>query len=175
VTLRRAGWLHDLGRVAVSAGIWTKPGALSDGEWERVKLYPYHTERILARSEALAPIGALAALHHERLDGSGYHRGLGSTALSLSARVLAVADVYQALVETDLTAPHERPTRRPTSSARKCAQGALTARRRTPCLPRRVTECEVLGTRGRRGLASARWRCCAWSLKGWVTGKWRGA
>jgi HD-GYP domain-containing protein (c-di-GMP phosphodiesterase class II) len=107
VTLRRAGWLHDLGRVAVSAGIWTKPGPLSEGEWERVRLYPYHTGRILARSEALAPIGVLAALHQERLDGTGYHRGLGSTALSLSARVLAVADVYQALTEPR---PH-RPAR----------------------------------------------------------------
>ncbi len=107
VTLRRAGWLHDLGRVTVSAGIWAKPGPLSEGEWERVRLYPYHTGRILARSEALAPIGVLAALHHERLDGSGYHRGLGSTALSLSARILAVADVYQALTEPR---PH-RPAR----------------------------------------------------------------
>ncbi len=107
VTLRRAGWLYDLGRVAVSAGIWAKPGPLSEGEWEQVRLYPYHTGRILARSEALAPIGVLAALHDERLDGTGYHRGLGSTALSLSARVLAVADVYQALIEPR---PH-RPAR----------------------------------------------------------------
>jgi HD-GYP domain-containing protein (c-di-GMP phosphodiesterase class II) len=107
VAVRRAGWLHDLGRVAVSAGIWGKPGPLSDGEWERVRLYPYYTERILARPQALAPLGALAALHHERLDGSGYHRGLTAGALPFTARVLAAADVYQALTEPR---PH-RPAR----------------------------------------------------------------
>ncbi|HEY3082617.1 MAG TPA: HD domain-containing phosphohydrolase [Chloroflexota bacterium] len=107
VTLRRAGWLHDLGRVAVSAGIWAKPGPLSDGEWERVRLHPYYTERILARPKVLAPFGALAAMHHERLDGSGYYRRLAAPALPLLARVLASADVYQALTEPR---PH-RPAR----------------------------------------------------------------
>jgi DNA-binding CsgD family transcriptional regulator len=107
VAVRRAGWLQDLGRLAVSAGIWGKPGPLSDGEWERVRLYPYYTERILARPKALAPLGALAALHHERLDGSGYHRGLAAPALPLPARVLAAADVYQALTDPR---PH-RPAR----------------------------------------------------------------
>src|SRR5262249_28509202 len=67
-TLRRAGWLHDLGRVGVSAGIWGKPGPLTEREWERVRLHPYYTERLLARPPALAVLGALAASHHERLD-----------------------------------------------------------------------------------------------------------
>jgi HD-GYP domain-containing protein (c-di-GMP phosphodiesterase class II) len=99
MAVRRAGLLHDLGRVGVSAGIWGKPGPLSDSEWERVRLHPYYTERILTRSAALAPLGALAALHHERLDGSGYHRQASSGQLPPTARILAAADVYHALTE----------------------------------------------------------------------------
>lgn len=99
VWLRRAALLHDLGRVGVSAGIWGKPGPLNDSDWEKVRLHPYHTERILARGPALAKLGTLAAFHHERLDGSGYHRGAVAAALSPSARILAAADVYHALTE----------------------------------------------------------------------------
>ena len=66
---------NDLGRGAVPNGIWDKPGPLTDGEWERVRLHAYYTERVLSRVEALAPLARLAGLHHERLDASGYHRG----------------------------------------------------------------------------------------------------
>jgi hypothetical protein len=72
--LRRAGLLHDIGRVGVSAGIWAKEGALSEREWEQVRLHAYYTDRILARPEPLRLLGALASQHHERMDGSGYHR-----------------------------------------------------------------------------------------------------
>jgi HD-GYP domain-containing protein (c-di-GMP phosphodiesterase class II)/DNA-binding CsgD family transcriptional regulator len=113
VTLRHAGLLHDAGRVGVSAGIWSKPGPLSDREWEKVRLYPYYTERILARPNDLARLGTLAAHHHERLDGSGYHRGAGAASLSPAARLLAAADVYQALTETR---PH-RPAWTPEAAA----------------------------------------------------------
>jgi DNA-binding CsgD family transcriptional regulator len=99
VTLYRAGMLHDLGRVGVSAGIWDKPGPLTDDEWERVRLHPYLTERVLGRSAAFAPLAMLAALHHERLDGSGYHRGLSASMLPPGARILATADAYQAMNE----------------------------------------------------------------------------
>lgn len=95
----RAGLLHDLGRVGVSTSIWDKPGPLSARDWERVRLHPYRTERILARPAALARLGALAACHHERLDGSGYHRGVPAALLSPAARLLAAADVYAALIE----------------------------------------------------------------------------
>ena len=97
--LRRAGLAHDLGRVGVSNAIWEKPGPLGFGEWERVRLHSYYTERAFAQSEALAPIGRLAGSHHERLDGSGYHRGLRGPALDLAARVLAAADSYVAMRE----------------------------------------------------------------------------
>ena len=99
IIIRRAGLLHDIGRVGVSAGIWGKPGSLSTREWEHVRLHPYYTERVLARPNVLAQLGALAALHHERLDGSGYYRGLSSSMLSPAARILAVADVYHAMTE----------------------------------------------------------------------------
>jgi HD-GYP domain-containing protein (c-di-GMP phosphodiesterase class II) len=97
--MRRAGLIHDMGRVGVSAGIWGKAGPLTEGEWERVRLHPYYTDRIFARAESLAPLGALAAQHHERLDGSGYHRRLPSTALAQLSRLLAAADAYCAMTE----------------------------------------------------------------------------
>jgi HD-GYP domain-containing protein (c-di-GMP phosphodiesterase class II) len=99
-TLKRAALVHDLGRVSVPAGIWEKPGPLNQAEWERVRLHPYMTERILGRSTTLGRLGALAAQHHERLDGSGYHRGTRGAQVSRDARLLAAADVYHALLES---------------------------------------------------------------------------
>jgi HD-GYP domain-containing protein (c-di-GMP phosphodiesterase class II) len=98
-TMRLAGLVHDLGRVAVSALVWDRSGPLTDAEWERVRLHPYNTERLLHRTVALRDAGGLAGLHHERLDGAGYHRGLGPAGLSLDARILAAADAYAALTE----------------------------------------------------------------------------
>jgi HD-GYP domain-containing protein (c-di-GMP phosphodiesterase class II) len=100
VTLvRRAALAHDLGRIGVSNAIWEKRGALGFGEWERVRLHPHFTERAFAQSAALAPIGMLAGSHHERLDGSGYHRGTRGPELDQSARILAAADCYGAMRE----------------------------------------------------------------------------
>ena len=97
--LRRAALAHDLGRVGVSNAIWEKPGPLGFGEWERVRLHAHYTERAFAQSPALAPIGRLAGSHHERLDGSGYHRGSRGPDLDRSARILAAADCYTAMRE----------------------------------------------------------------------------
>jgi HD-GYP domain-containing protein (c-di-GMP phosphodiesterase class II) len=97
--LRRAALAHDLGRVGVSNAIWEKPGPLGFGEWERVRLHPHFTERAFAQSTTLAPIGLLAGSHHERLDGSGYHRGTRGAALDQAARILATADCYGAMRE----------------------------------------------------------------------------
>lgn len=105
IALRRAGSLHDLGRAAVPTIVWEKPGPLTTGEWELVRLHAYHTERILSRSPTLAPLAQLAGMHHERIDGTGYHRAAPASAQSRAARILAAADVYQALTE-------ERPHRR---------------------------------------------------------------
>jgi HD-GYP domain-containing protein (c-di-GMP phosphodiesterase class II) len=98
-TLRRAGLAHGLGRLGISNAIWDKPGPLGAGERERVRLQPYLTERMLQQSPALEPIGALAAQLRERLDGSGYPRGLTASSIPMAARVLAAADVYQSMVE----------------------------------------------------------------------------
>jgi HD-GYP domain-containing protein (c-di-GMP phosphodiesterase class II) len=97
--VRRAALVHDLGRVAVHARIWQKPGPLTVDEWEQVRLHPYHAERVLSRSPFLAELAAVASAHHERLDGSGYHRGTPGAALSLEARLLAAADAYHAMTE----------------------------------------------------------------------------
>jgi HD-GYP domain-containing protein (c-di-GMP phosphodiesterase class II) len=108
--LRVAGFFHDVGRVSVPNGIWEKPGSLSAAERERVRLHAYYTERILERSRVLAPYALVAGSHHERLDGSGYHRGAAAAQLSLGARLLAAADVYDALT-------HDRPHRGALSTA----------------------------------------------------------
>jgi HD-GYP domain-containing protein (c-di-GMP phosphodiesterase class II) len=97
--LRRAGLLHDIGRVGVSAGVWGKEGALTEREWEQVRLHTYYTDRVLARPESLRRLGALASQHHERMDGSGYHRASPGSTLSPAARILAAADAYQAMIE----------------------------------------------------------------------------
>lgn len=105
VILRRAGLLHDLGRVGVSTGIWEKPLPLGTLEEEQARLHPYHTERILERSALFKPLARLAGQHHERLDGSGYFRGLPGSSLDRRARVLAAADACAELLE-------ERPGRK---------------------------------------------------------------
>jgi HD-GYP domain-containing protein (c-di-GMP phosphodiesterase class II) len=97
IRLRRAALVHALGRAGVPNTIWDKPEALTLGERERMQLYPYYTDRILRRG-SLAELADLASASHERIDGSGYPRGLSGAAIPRSARVLAAADVYDALV-----------------------------------------------------------------------------
>jgi HD-GYP domain-containing protein (c-di-GMP phosphodiesterase class II) len=134
--LRRAGLVHDLGRLGVSNAIWDKRGALTAVERERVRLHPYLTERILSASPVLAPLGSLAAQHHERLDGSGYPRGIKASTLSPSGRILAAADVYQAMTEP-----------RPHRDARSPAEAA-----------------DELRAEARQGAPG--WRCCGRRLAG---------
>jgi HD-GYP domain-containing protein (c-di-GMP phosphodiesterase class II) len=117
--------VHDVGRVAVSSGVWRKPRPLTPDEWEQVRLHGYHGERALSRSPFLSSLLAVAFAHHERLDGSGYHRGSTAAALSLPARLLAAADVYQALIEPR---PHREalaPTRAGEVLREEAAAGRL--------------------------------------------------
>ncbi|TDE09271.1 HD domain-containing phosphohydrolase [Jiangella asiatica] len=109
-TVRIAGYLHDLGRVGVSSRIWDKP-RLNQTELDQARLHPYHSERILSRIPHLSEVTRLAGQHHERCDGSGYHRGLGAAQLTMPSRVLAAADAYRRLVEG-------RPHRPPLSEVR---------------------------------------------------------
>ena len=96
--LRHAGLLHDLGRAGVPVSLWNKTKPLSEEEWERMKRHPALTELVLARSDSLSHLGTLAALHHEKLDGSGY-KGLSGASLPVTARILAAADTYQSKLE----------------------------------------------------------------------------
>lgn len=125
VTLvRRAGLVHDVGKIGVSASILDKPGPLTAAERERVRTHPYLTARTFSRPASLAAIGQLAALHHERMDGSGYPSGLTADALPMAARVLAAADVYHALREPR---PHRGPLSR--EDARVVVRAEVTAGR----------------------------------------------
>jgi HD-GYP domain-containing protein (c-di-GMP phosphodiesterase class II) len=154
--VRRAGLVHDLGRLGVSNAIWDKPGQLTAAEFERVRLHPYLTQRILAWSAHLAPLGALAVEHHERLDGSGYPRGLTGNATTLPSRILAVADAYRTRVEprphrpagpaTDVAIQLRREARegRLDGAAVEAVLGAAGQRaRRHPQLPAGLTPREV--------------------------------
>lgn len=125
--VRRAGLVHDVGRVAVAVRIWNKDGPLTADEWERARLHPYYTERVLDRSPFLRKLADVASAHHERLDGSGYHRGVGAAALPRGARILAAADAFRSLLEPR----GDRPAYQPHEAARLLAteveSGALDA------------------------------------------------
>jgi putative nucleotidyltransferase with HDIG domain len=95
--LRRVALLHDIGKLAVSNRILDKPGGLTHAEFERVKEHPLFTQWVLERVSCFEDIAAVASAHHERLDGGGYPRGLTAVDLTMPMRVLAVADVYEAL------------------------------------------------------------------------------
>jgi putative nucleotidyltransferase with HDIG domain len=104
--VRRAALVHDLGRMGVPNSVWEKPGPLTEAEWERVRLHPYLTGRILRRVPGLEQIATVAAAHHERLDGSGYPLGAAGAALAPLSRLLGAADTYHALTEVR---PHRGP------------------------------------------------------------------
>jgi len=96
-TLHRAGLLHDIGKLGVSNLILDKPGRLTDDEFAEMRKHPRYTEEILARVRRFAGFAGIAAAHHERLDGTGYHRGTAGDGLCTLSRILAVADVCEAL------------------------------------------------------------------------------
>jgi HD-GYP domain-containing protein (c-di-GMP phosphodiesterase class II) len=113
VLVRRAGWVHDVGRVAVSARVWDATEPLRADDLEQVRLHPYYTDRVLTRSPFLRALNDVASAHHERLDGSGYHRGTGGSGLDVPARILAAADTYRTKIEAR---PH-RPALAPDAAA----------------------------------------------------------
>ncbi len=94
--LRLAGVLHDIGKVGVPDAILNKPGSLDDGEWMKMKQHPALGAQIIEHS-ALADLCEWIGSHHERPDGKGYPRGISGAAVSLEARILAVADAYEAM------------------------------------------------------------------------------
>jgi HD-GYP domain-containing protein (c-di-GMP phosphodiesterase class II) len=122
--VRLAALLHDLGAVSVGNHIWSRPGPLSAAAWEQVRLHAYHTERILAWAPATAPLAAVAGAHHERLDGSGYHRGRRDGDIERAARLLQAVDAFVAMGEAR---PH-RPAHTPEARQRLLADDARAGR-----------------------------------------------
>jgi HD-GYP domain-containing protein (c-di-GMP phosphodiesterase class II) len=165
--LRRAALVHDIGRVAVPVNVWAKPGPLTRGEHEQVRLHAYHSERVLDAAAGLRPLARLAGSHGERCDGSGYHRGSRAGDLPLTAWLLAAADCYQAMREPRA----HRPALSPTAAADELCQDAEAGKLAPEAVhavliaagqPRRPVhrpaglserECEVLGLIA-RGLAT---------------------
>jgi HD-GYP domain-containing protein (c-di-GMP phosphodiesterase class II) len=97
VILRRASLLHDIGKLGVPNSILDKPGKLTSAEWEKIRLHPYYTQRILEQISGFQHLAFIASTHHEKLDGSGYHRNLRGSQLPLESRALTVADIFDAL------------------------------------------------------------------------------
>ena len=94
VAVGRAGRVHDIGRVAVETHAWNRSEELTVDQWERMRMHAHYTERVLASSAFLSRLGSIASAHHERIDGTGYHRGVEGPSLGPSDRVLAAADTF---------------------------------------------------------------------------------
>lgn len=112
--LRRAALLHDIGKLGVSARVLNKPSGLDPEEWTEMQAHAAHSERILSQIPAFAELAEVGGAHHERLDGRGYPRGLIGDQLSLATRIVATADVFDALTA-------ERPYRAPITPAEALA------------------------------------------------------
>ena len=156
--LEIAALLHDVGRVGVSNAVWEKPGPLTSVEWEQVRMHGYYSERILASSPSLAPIATTAGMHHERLDGSGYHRCSAAAAIPMPVRILAAADAFAAMVrarphraalDADAGGRRAQPPRRApaastTTPPRRCwPRPASSTAGRRPARPAGLTEREA--------------------------------
>jgi HD-GYP domain-containing protein (c-di-GMP phosphodiesterase class II) len=127
--LEIAAFVHDIGRVAISNALWDKPGPLSRDEMEQVRTHAFHTDRVVAAiGGAIGDVAGLASVAHERVDGSGYHRRLAASGLSKWSRLIAAADVAQALSEAR---PH-RPALSGADAQKTlrglCDKGSLCAR-----------------------------------------------
>jgi HD-GYP domain-containing protein (c-di-GMP phosphodiesterase class II)/DNA-binding CsgD family transcriptional regulator len=123
--LRRAGLVHDMGRCGISNVVWERAGPLSADDWERVRLHAYFSERILARTPLSDDLASLAGSHHERLDGSGYHRGTTASTLGVPARILAAADAYQAMSQDRPHRPRLCPAAAVDELSAEAAAGGL--------------------------------------------------
>ena len=118
--VRRAGLVHDLGRMGVPNSVWEKSAPLSESDRERIRLYPYLTGRILSRVRGLETVASFAETHQERLDGSGYPRRVRGGALPMTQRILAAADSYRGSLEHRPHRPALSPDQAATRSLRRC-------------------------------------------------------
>lgn len=99
-SLHRGGYLHDIGKISIPDAILFKPGTLTDDEWELMRQHTLAGERICMPMKSLAGVLPIIRNHHERWDGSGYPDGLRGEDIPLLARILQIADIYDALVST---------------------------------------------------------------------------
>ena len=95
--LRRGALLHDIGKLGVSNSVLDKPGALDRAEWAAVRQHAAYTETILGRISAFRELAQTAGAHHEKLDGTGYPRGLAGADISLGTRIITTADIFDAI------------------------------------------------------------------------------
>ncbi len=145
--VRRAALVHDLGKLGVPNVVLDKVGRLSPSELERVRMHSYLTERMLSSSTGLIPMAAVAGQHHERMDGSGYPRGLSGGEISPGGRLLAAADSYHARLEPR---PH-RPARTRDQAAEEVRAEVRAGRLDGDAVA------AVLGSGGRRGSRRREW------------------
>jgi HD-GYP domain-containing protein (c-di-GMP phosphodiesterase class II) len=150
-TLEIAALLHDIGRLAVTNVIWEKPGSLTAAEWEQVRVHPYHSERILATSRSLEDVAPIAGMHHERLDGSGYHRGSRARDQPTTVRVLQAADSFHAMTQAR---PH-REALTPEQAADELGREARTGLLDSDCVGAVLEEAGQSRPRRRRDLRPA--------------------
>jgi HD-GYP domain-containing protein (c-di-GMP phosphodiesterase class II) len=126
--LGRAALVHDFGTTAVSNSIWDKPGPLTRTEFDRVELHPMLTEQMLRRSPALAVLNPVAATHHEKCDGSGYHKRLRADTGDAAACLLAATEVYVGLTTERADRPPVADGDAATELRRLEAEGLLESR-----------------------------------------------
>jgi HD-GYP domain-containing protein (c-di-GMP phosphodiesterase class II) len=127
-TLRHAALVHDFGTTAVPNSIWDKPGALTRTEFDRVELHPMLTEQMLRRSPAFAALNPVASAHHEKCDGSGYHRRLRADSSDLGTCVLAATEVYVGMTADRADRPAHSPAAAATELRRLESAGVLEPR-----------------------------------------------
>lgn len=143
--LRRGALTAGFGRLGVSNTIWDKPGSLSVSDWERVRLVPHLSERMLRQSVALAPVAHLVGQLRERLDGSGYPAGLTGDSITRPARLLAAADCYQSMIE-----PRPHRAARPAAEAARELRDEVRAGRLDAAAVEAVLGAAGHGTRRKR-------------------------
>jgi len=128
VTLRRAALVHDFGTTAVPNSIWDKRGTLTRAEFDRVELHPMLTEQMLRRSPGFVTLNAVASAHHEKCDGSGYHKRVRADAVDPSAAVLAATEVYVGMTTERADRPAFSATDAAAELTRLASRGVLDAR-----------------------------------------------
>jgi HD-GYP domain-containing protein (c-di-GMP phosphodiesterase class II) len=126
--LRRAALVHDFGTTVVPNSIWDKPGPLTRTEFDRVELHPMLTEQMLRRSPAFAALNPVASAHHEKCDGSGYHKRVHADGTDLEACVLAATEIYVGLTTERADRPAFSPEDAAAELRRLEAEGVLEPR-----------------------------------------------